>query len=110
MITKRNLLCVKAKEKLDLGQLLLYEPYKNILVNLKELCIDINAKDFDPIAKAYHGLLSVPSDIKEYYESLLGVTAYYQASKGGRGRYIEKKIASAFERGVWKNYLINNYI
>lgn len=46
MISKRNLLCVKAKENLDLGRILLYEPYKNILVNFKELCIDVNAKDF----------------------------------------------------------------
>lgn len=97
MITKRNLLCVKAKEKLDLGQILLYEPYKNILVNFKELCIDINAKEFDPVAKVYDGLLSVPSEIREYYEALLGVTSFYQHSVGGRGKYIEKKIASSFE-------------
>lgn len=97
MITKRNLLCVKAKEKLDLGRILLYEPYKNILVNFKELCIDVNAKDFDPVAKIYDGLLSVPSEIKEYYEALLGVTSYYHHSQGGRGKYIEKKIASSFE-------------
>jgi len=97
MITKRNLLCVKAKEKLDLGRILLYEPYKNILVNFKELCIDVNAKDFDPVAKVYDGLLSVPSEIREYYEALLGVTSYYHHSQGGRGRYIEKKIASSFE-------------
>jgi hypothetical protein len=96
MITKRNLLCAKAKEKLELGQILLYEPYKNILINFKELCININAKDFDPVAKVYDGLLSVPSEIREYYEALLGVTSYYQHSQGGRGRYIEKKIASTF--------------
>ena len=97
MIIKRNLLCVKAKEKLDLGRILLYEPYKNILVNFKELCIDVNAKEFDPVAKVYDGLLSVPSEIREYYEALLGVTSFYQHSVGGRGKYIEKKIASSFE-------------
>jgi hypothetical protein len=97
MITKRNLLCVKVKEKLDLGQILLYEPYKNILINFKELCIDVNAKDFDPVAKVYDGLLSVPLEIREYYEALLGVTSYYNHSQGGRGKYIEKKIASSFE-------------
>ena len=97
MITKRNLLCIKTKEKLDIGQLLLYEPYKNILINFKELCIDVDAKDFDPVAKVYDGLLSVPSDIREYYEALLGVTSYYQHSQGGKGKYIEKKIASSFE-------------
>lgn len=97
MITKRNLLCVKQKEKLKLGQLLLYEPYKNILQNFVELATKIEAKDFDPVAKVYDGLLSAPAEIKEYYEALLGVTSYYQHSQGGRGKYIEKKIASAFQ-------------
>jgi len=97
MIKKRNLLCLKAKHQLDLGHLLLYEPYKNILIKFKELCIDIKAKDFDPVAKIYDGLLSAPLEIRYYYEALLGVTSYYHHSQGGRGKYIEKKIASAFE-------------
>lgn len=97
MIIKRNLLCIKQKEDLGLGELLLYKPYKNILQNFVDLATRIEAKDFDPVAKVYDGLLSVPPEIKEYYEALLGVTSYYQHSQGGRGRYIEKKIASAFE-------------
>lgn len=97
MITKRNLLCVKSKDNLDLGHILLYEPYKNILINFKELCVDVNAKDFDPVAKVYDGLVSAPLEVRYYYEALLGVTSYYQASKGGRGKYIEKRIASSFE-------------
>jgi len=97
MIIKRNLLCIKKKEKLELGELLLYEPYKNILQNFVDLATRLEAKDFDPVAKVYHGIISAPPEIRNYYESLLGVTSYYQASKGGRGRYIEKKIASAFE-------------
>ncbi len=97
MISKRNLLCVKAKHRLELGQLLLYEPYKNILMNFRELCINVNAKDFDPVAKVYDGLLSVPIEIREYYEALLGVTSYYQHSQGGKGKYIEKKLVSSFE-------------
>lgn len=97
MIIKRNLLCVKRKESLELGQRLLYEPYKNILANFKDLCINANAKDFDPIAKVYDGLLSASPEIREYYEALLGVTSYYCHSQGGRGKYIEKKFASIFE-------------
>jgi hypothetical protein len=97
MVIKRNLLCIKNKEKLELGELLLYEPYKNILRNFVDLATRREAKDFDPVAKVYDGLLSVPTEIKEYYEALLGVTSYYQHSQGGRGKYIEKKIASAFE-------------
>ncbi|MFQ6002861.1 MAG: hypothetical protein ACE5KJ_03870 [Candidatus Zixiibacteriota bacterium] len=97
MITRRNLLCVKVKEKLELGQLLLYEPYKNILENFKALSTNIDAKDFDPVAKVYDGLLSIPLGIRNYYEALLGVTSYYQHSQGGRGKYIEKKLASSFK-------------
>lgn len=96
-IKKRNLLCVKKENKLKLGQLLIYKPYKNILQKFVQLATDIGAKDFDPVAKVYYGLLSAPKKIRDYYEALLGVTSYYQSSHGGRGRYIEKKIASAFE-------------
>jgi len=62
-----------------------------------KLATNKEAKDFDPVAKVYHGLLSAPPEIREHYEALLGVTSYYQASKGGRGRYIEKKLASSFD-------------
>lgn len=96
-IKKRNMLCIKKKENLDIGHLLLYNPYKNILSNFFELATKKEAKDFDPVAKVYHGLLSAPPEIRDYYEALLGVTSYYQASKGGRGRYIEKKLASSFD-------------
>lgn len=95
-MTKRNVLCIKNKEKLDLGKLLLYEPYKNIVLSLYDLAIRIEAKDFDPVAKVYDGLLSTPSDIKDYYEALLGVTSYYQHSQGGKGKYIEKKLSTSF--------------
>ena len=96
-VEKRDILCLKKKENLDLGHLLLYNPYKNILQNFLDLATRKDAKDFDPVAKVYHGLLSVPPEIREYYEALLGITSYYQASKGGRGRYIEKKLASTFD-------------
>jgi len=96
-IKKRNILCIRKKEKLDLGHLLLYNPYKNILLWFMELATNKEAKDFDSVAKVYHGLLSAPSEIKDYYESLLGITSYYHASKGGRGRYIEKRLASSFD-------------
>lgn len=95
MFKKRNLLCICQKDKLELGHRLLYEPYKNILRNFIDLATKIEAKDFDPVAKVYDGLFSAPIEIKEYYEALLGVTSYYQHSQGGRGKYLEKKIASA---------------
>jgi len=96
-IKKRNMLCIKKKETLDIGHLLLYEPYKNILSNFLELATKKEAQDFDPISKVYHGILSAPPEIRDYYEALLGVTSYYQASKGGRGKYIQKKLVSSFD-------------
>ncbi len=93
-IKKRNLLCIKKKENLDLGHLILYEPYKNILSNLVELAINPEAIEFDPVSKAFSGIESISEEIRYYYTSLLEVTSYYHASKGGRGRYIEKKLSS----------------
>lgn len=97
MVIKRNLLCIKKKEDLDLGHTLLYEPYKNMLSNFVKLATNPKAIEFDPVSRAFSGLESVSEDIKSYYESLLGVTSYFQASKGGRGRYIEKKISSVMD-------------
>jgi hypothetical protein len=92
-IKKRNLLCIKRREGLDLGHMLLYNPYKNMLQNFVELMINPKAIEFDPVSKVFSGLESVSEDVKHYYEALLGVTSYYQASKGGRGKYIEKKLS-----------------
>jgi len=94
MIVKRNLLCIKKRQKLKAGDLLLYEPYKTKLRNLVDLATRLEAKFFDPVSAIYDGLGSVPKEIKSYYEALTGVTSYYQASKGGRGTYLEKKLAS----------------
>ena len=97
MILKRNLLCVKKEENLDLGHLLLYKPYKNILENFVNLATERSATDFDPVSRIFDGLESISDDIKHYYEAFLGVTSYYQHSNGGRGKYVEKKISSVVE-------------
>jgi len=94
MIIKRNMLCLKKQENIDLGELLLWKPYKNILSNFVNLCTDKKAAEFDPVSRVFDGLESVPDKIKPYYEALLGVTSYYQHSQGGRGKYIEKKFAT----------------
>ena len=73
------MLCLKQKDTLSPGHLFLYEPYKNILRNFLELATTKEAKDFDPVAKVYHGILSAPPEIRDYYEGLLGITSYYQA-------------------------------
>lgn len=97
MVIRRKLLCVKKERDLDLGHLLLYRPYKNILANFVDLSTEKQAIDFDPISKAFDGLESISKDIKHYYEALLGITSYYQHSQGGKGKYVEKKISSVME-------------
>jgi len=116
-IRKWNLLCIRKKENLDLGHKLLYDPYKNIITKLVELSINKESSSFDPISKVFDGLESVPNEIKDYYESLLSVTSYYQASKGGRGKYIEKKLSSFYDKcsidlklSELPNYIINTDI
>ena len=96
-LKKRNLLCIKSLKNIDLAEKLLYKPYKNILKNFRDLAINPLATDFDPINRIYSGLESVGDDLKFYYESLLGVTSYFQSSKGGRGKYIEKKLSSMYK-------------
>lgn len=88
------MLCIKNSEKIDLDELLLWNPYKNIISNFVKLCTEKNAAVFDSIARVYDGLESITPELENYYESLLGVTSYFQASKGGRGKYIEKKLAT----------------
>lgn len=97
MIIKRNLLCVRKETALDLGHLLLYKPYKNIVTNFVSLATKRSAIDFDPISRAFDGLESISEDMKHYYEALLGITSYYQHSQGGKGKYVEKKISSVME-------------
>jgi hypothetical protein len=55
-IKKRNLLCIKRRENLDLGHMLLYNPYKNILQNFVDLMIYPNAFEFDPVSRVFSGL------------------------------------------------------
>ena len=96
-IKRRNLLCLKNKENLDIGHVILYEPYKNILLKFYDLSTNPLAIEFDPVSRIFDGLESVSDDFKYYYEALLGVTSYYQHSQGGRGKYIEKRFSSLVE-------------
>jgi hypothetical protein len=94
IVTRRNLLCLRKKASLDLDHRLLFEAYKEELKSLIDMATSIGSKSLDPISAAYSGLRSLSKNISSYYEAMLEVTSYYQASKGGRGKYIEKKIAS----------------
>jgi len=90
----RNFLCIKDKSRLPNEDKLLYQPYKNIIVNFFDLATNKLAIEFDPISRAFSGIDNADKDIKNYYEAMLGITSYYQASKGGRGKYVEKRFAS----------------
>lgn len=98
MIRKRNLLCIKNRSDISMSELLLFLPYKNILQNLLTLCKTPDAKEFDPVYRAFIGLDVAPDDIKEANEASVGVTSYFHASKGGRAKYLEKKLSSLYEK------------
>ncbi|MCE5304715.1 MAG: hypothetical protein ABFD00_10665 [Chloroherpetonaceae bacterium] len=95
---KRNILTLKNSQNLDTEDFLLFSPYKNIVSNFYLLATDIRANNFDIISRTFNGIDNADEDIKYYYEAMLGVTSYFQASKGGRGKYIEKKLASISEK------------
>jgi len=90
----RNFLCIKDKNRLPNGDKLLYQPYKNIIVNFFDLATNKLAIGFDPISRAFSGIDNADKDIKNYYEAMLSIASYYQASKGGRGKYVEKRLVS----------------
>ncbi len=58
--------------------------------------------EFDPLSRAFHGLDRVTEPFDRYeFEANLTLTSYYHASKGGRGKLLEKLIAlKAGERGT----------
>jgi len=97
---KRKILTIKNKEELSISELILFQPYKNIVSNFYDLAINKEAIHFDAVSRNFSGIDNADSYIRDYYEAMLGVTSYYQASKGGRGKYIEKKIASISESCV----------
>ncbi len=91
---KRNILTLRDKSYLCNSDKLLYDPYKNIVTEFYKLATDKGANAFDVVAREFNGINRAEINIRHYYEALLGVTSYFQASKGGRGKYIEKKLAS----------------
>jgi len=95
---KRNILTIKNSQNLAPEDFLLFAPYKNIVINFYLLATDIKANNFDIVTRNFNGIDNADENIKHYYEAMLGVTSYFQASKGGRGKYIEKKIASISEK------------
>ncbi|MBI4646810.1 MAG: hypothetical protein HY738_09515 [Bacteroidia bacterium] len=94
---KRNILTIKNTENLSPGDFLLYNLYKNIVTNFYHSATDVKTNNYDIDSNIYKKFYNADENIKHYYEAMLGVTSYFQASKGGRGKYIEKKIASISE-------------
>lgn len=93
----RNILTIREPDNLSPQDRLLYDPYKNIVDNFYKLAVDRAHHSFDPIAREFNGINRANEAGNNYYEAMLDVTSYFQASKGGRGKYIEKKLASAVE-------------
>lgn len=99
----RNILCIKDVRKLSESDYFLYFPYKNIVKNFYRLSLHRDEGQFDFIYKEFNGINN--AEDKSFYESFLGITSYFQSSKGGRGKYIEKKLCAVNE-----NCCLNNKI
>ena len=94
----RNILTIKNHGNLSDDDRLLYEPYRDLVEELYEFATKPEAKSFDIVTREFSGMNNADSRVRHYYEALMGVTSYFQASKGGRGKYIEKKLASASDK------------
>jgi hypothetical protein len=97
MTYSRKFLLLKDTSSHSETDTLLLPPYKNILKNLEDLStnIDSNIGVIDEVREMYDGIRSLSGDPSLYHTlAFLQVTSYYQASKGGRGKFLEKKIAS----------------
>lgn len=90
--TPRNLLTLTDDHLLTQEETWLKDAYTNIVVKLIKSALTVVSK-FDPIASKYYGIDSVKTNQFEY-QALLEATSYFWASKGGRGRLLEKIIAS----------------
>ncbi len=85
------MLLLQDKNKLTKLEVDLYKGYEKFICNI----FDISCKTdsgIDPFTSEYLGKNSVRPDSK-YYNSLLEVTSYFWASKGGRGTLLEKALA-----------------
>ena len=78
------------KENLSGLDLDLQRAYKNIIFNLVRLSID-KTSSIDPISSSYMGVDEKYPDFN--YSALLDATSYFWASKGGRGKLLEKAVA-----------------
>ena len=92
-----NYLLLKPDEQFTESDELLFPPYRNIIANLEQIAtrVDSGIGVLDSVRKMYDGIEGLRGD-RSYFHSkaLLETTSYYQASKGGRGKYLEKVIAS----------------
>ena len=86
------MLILQDKNSLEEQQRWLYEAYAKTISNIVKKACDVNST-IDPFASGYFGKNSIQTE-SNYYNSLLEITSYFWASKGGRGKLLEKTISS----------------
>ena len=93
---ERNFLCFKDKKDFDNADEWIFDAYHTPLLKLYHLSIveDAQIGRIDAIRSYYNGLTNAPKVIQDYYRAFLNVSSYFQSSKGGRAKAIEKIIAS----------------
>ena len=95
---ERNFLCFKDKKDFDSVDKSMFKAYRTPLLRLYHLSTveDAQIGGIDAIRSYHNGLTDAPKVIQGYYHAFLNVSSYFQSSKGGRGKVIEKTIASQY--------------
>lgn len=93
----KKFLLLKPKDTFIMADLLVIQPVTNMIKNLKDFALNLDSKNgkIDEVREVYDGLI-LSRGSPEYYSrrARLEVNSYYQNSKGGRAKFIEKRFSS----------------
>ena len=102
-VRARNMLILQNENSLQEHQRWLYDAYCNMVSKIIEKACDAESS-IDPFASGYFGKNSDESESN--YDALLEITSYFWASKGGRGKLLEKTVGSlAGDKAKYNAYL-----
>ena len=111
-LKSRNMLILQNKKNLTESEINLYNGYENILHNIFDRACDPNSS-MDPFTSEYVGKNSIKYN-SNYYSSLLEITSYFWASKGGRGTLLEKTLqilaGDSATQGTYLSSFLNKLI
>ena len=104
----RTMLILQDKKCLKEHEIWLYNAYEKILKNITRIASNSNSS-MDPFASQYMGKNSVKTD-SNHYNSLLEITSYFWASKGGRGTLLQKIIAHLAGKDAKQEVYLSDFL